>query len=167
MKIFQTELDIKSVKNKVPFKRGFVKKHGPTEPVEREDTVSIHVVGVEISIRATVQVLQPKVQLNLLHPTTSHVGQLVPAKRSTEDPFNLRCIYAERSNLKFLRILNSTFNILRNFRLPHGNDQKEFSSLRSFLSDREGHGHKAVLYKSHFPATSVHSCKRDTIVYIG
>ena len=37
------------------------------------------------------------------------------------------------------------------------------------VSDREGHGHKAVLYKSHFPPLrhSVHSLARDTIVYIG
>ena len=38
------------------------------------------------------------------------------------------------------------------------------------MSDREGHGHKAVLYKSHFPATKalqyIHS-DRDTTVYIG
>ena len=38
------------------------------------------------------------------------------------------------------------------------------------MSDREGHGHKAVLYKSHFPTTkafsSIHSV-RDIIVYIG
>ena len=36
------------------------------------------------------------------------------------------------------------------------------------MSDPEGHGHKAVLYKSHFPATKafIHSDK-DTVVYIG
>ena len=34
------------------------------------------------------------------------------------------------------------------------------------MSDREGHGHKAVLYKSHFPPLR-HSLARDTIVYIG
>ena len=37
------------------------------------------------------------------------------------------------------------------------------------VSDREGHGHKAVLYKSHFPATKAlqYILVRDTIVYIG
>ena len=38
------------------------------------------------------------------------------------------------------------------------------------MSDREGHGHKAVLYKSHFPPLR-HSVQRhsvrDTVVYIG
>ena len=38
------------------------------------------------------------------------------------------------------------------------------------MSDREGHGHKAVLYKSHFPPLRDRqrdSLARDTIVYIG
>ena len=34
------------------------------------------------------------------------------------------------------------------------------------MSDREGHGHKAVLYKSHFLPLRIHSDK-DTVVYIG
>ena len=35
------------------------------------------------------------------------------------------------------------------------------------MSDREGHGHKAVLYKSHFPPLrdSVHSVDRETPLY--
>ena len=32
------------------------------------------------------------------------------------------------------------------------------------LSDREGHGHKAVLYKSHFPPLR-HSVDRETPLY--
>ena len=45
-----------------------------------------------------------------------------------------------------------------------------YKNTCSKLSDREGHGHKAVLYKSYFPATKalqyIHS-DRDTTVYIG
>ena len=36
------------------------------------------------------------------------------------------------------------------------------------MSDREGHGHKAVLYKSHFPATkALHKdiLVRETLLY--
>ena len=34
------------------------------------------------------------------------------------------------------------------------------------LSDREGHGHKAVVYKSHFPPLRHFSCNRDTSGYL-
>ena len=34
------------------------------------------------------------------------------------------------------------------------------------MSDREGHGHKAVVYKSHFPPLRHFSCNRDTSRYL-